>query len=188
MRKILIALAALAISLSAAAQRTTFPNPVMEVPAAASQWAANPTYVMDFKWHRTSSGLPWVEDGVCHLVLGDNQRDLTAGEDQVRFCISKGATKAANAPLLPNAKRVHLYYVDGNTAMDQLMAVVFGRESGRPSIAKNCQFDCFRERGGFYLNQADHCKIALNSKALSFGHEYKHCEDGLFHDDHANWK
>lgn len=170
-------------------------------PAKSPQpWESSPTLVLDIKWHRTT-GLPFVEDGVCHLVYLDDFRSTLDADimKQVRFCAEKGAAKKAGDPLVAGTQRVQLYEVDTQEHMWDKVIDLYGGTSPYHVMPPMCAYkSCMKSTvgwssgvfkyviGGVYVKRENYCGIVLAYDA-AFGHEFKHCVDGLFHDNHGRW-
>jgi hypothetical protein len=131
-------------------------------------WEATPQVVLDIKWHRTS-GLSWVEDGVCHLAMQDDPVGLLVGDDQLARCLAQGAAKDKEAPRISGAQRVHFWSATPTQVVPMMEEL---HQEHQPQAY---------QIGGFYAMRKDYCLIVVNEKVRSFGHEFKHCEDGMFH-------
>ena len=130
------------------------------------------------------------QHGVCHMFSRDTKAALAGLGEQVKACF-EGSLPQVRVDK-PEAKSVKVAWnkMPGdriNHAYAQTMAesaLIMATSARRRSAAPQASVR------GFFTHIAGVCHVVVPDQpgyAGTLGHEFKHCVDGLFHDEQGRW-
>lgn len=144
--------------------------------------------VREIKWTKGIDAAPFRDQhGVCHTFSQDHQGALSMLGEQLKACFERTLPTVAVPSPAGRGVKVSRQTVSG-AHIDELFAASIpptflnAARRTRPAI--------FAVRG-FYEHRGDTCHVVVADhadNASTFGHEFKHCVDGEFHDERGRWR
>jgi hypothetical protein len=157
----------------------------------ASPPAPSGADIQRIAWNRNTAGVAFRDEhGVCHAFARDTRAGLRALGDQVKACFERSLPErrvekpeASSVKVVWNRAspdRVNDLYAQSAERKNALHMTSARRRIATPLMSVR----------GFFTQAGDTCQVVvpdLPDYVGTLGHEFKHCVDGLFHDQHGEW-